>query len=111
MAQTNNRYFKQGDIVLNGEHSVWGSRRFTIERFFGVVNNPMCLAYFTGREKCWKTHSNLCVNDLILVGAASRPMARVNQSILLKLIKAGNIEARREFIMRSNCKKYKLKLN
>ena len=101
------KYFRVGDVVLDCEGSVWKNRRFRIESFFGKAYCPMCLAYFVGREKCWNTHSNLCVNDLILIGARQRPMARVNQAILIKLIKTGNVEAKREFIMRSNLNKYK----
>lgn len=105
------KYFRIGDIVLDREDSCWGNRRFTIASFFGERYCPMCLGYFTGREREWKTHSNLCVRDIILVGARVRPMARVNSTILVKLIKAGNVEAKREFIIRSNCKKYDYRLN
>ena len=104
------KYFRTGDIVLDREGSVWKNRRFTIASFFGERYSPMCLAYFTGREREWTTHSNLCVKDIILVGARHRPMSRVNQAVLVKLIKVGNIEAKREFIIRSNIQKYKARL-
>lgn len=105
------KYFRVGDVVLDAEGSIWKNRKFRIESFFGELYCPMCLAYFVGREKCWQTHSNLCVRDLILIGARVRPMSRVRQSILIKLIKAGNVEAKREFIIRSNLAKYKTRLS
>ena len=104
------KYFREGDTVLDYEGSCWKNRKFRIARFFGERYSLMCLAYFAGREESWQTHSNLAVNDIILIGARRRPMERVATPILVKLIKTGNIEAKREFIIRSNLKKYKHRL-
>lgn len=100
------KYFKVGDIVLDFEGSHWDKRKFRIASFFGEKYCPLCLAYFAGREECWATHSNLCVKDIILIGARRRPYERVPDPLLVKLIKTGNLEAKREFIIRSNRKKY-----
>lgn len=105
------KYFREGDIVLDYEGSCWKNRKFRIARLFGQRYNPMCLAYFAGCEESWQTHSNLSVNNIILVGSGRRPMARIATPLLVKLIKAGNIEAKREFIIRSNVKKYKHRLS
>lgn len=104
------KYFREGDIVLDREGSCWRNRKFRLVRFFGEKYCPMCLGYFAGMEECWETHSNLCVNDIILVGARRRPMLKVSTPLLVKLIKAGNMEAKREFIIRSNVKKCKNRL-
>ena len=104
------KYFREGDIVLDYEGSCWRNRKFRIERLFGERYCPMCLGYFAGREKCWETHSNLCINNIVLVGARRRPMLKVPTPLLVKLIKTGNVEAKREFIIRSNVKKYKHRL-
>lgn len=99
------RYFRTGDIVLDYRGSHWRNRKFRIASFFGERYCPMCSAYYAGREEEWDTHANLCVNDIVLVGARHRPMLKVSQPLLIKLIQKGNVEAKREFIIRSNVKK------
>lgn len=98
------KYFRIGDLVMDYEGSCWKRRIFRIASFFGEKYCPMCLAYFAGREECWNTHSNLCIKDIRLVGARRRPLSKVTQSVLITLMKHGNVEAKREFIIRSNSK-------
>jgi len=104
------KYFRVGDIVLDDENSCWEDHKFTIASFFGEKYCPMCVGYFTGQERSWKTRSNLRVKVIILIDSLNRPFAKISKPVLIKLIQKGNLEAKREFIMRSNAVKYRSRI-
>lgn len=105
------KYYKVGDVILDCPSSIWGDRKFRIASFFGTKYCAMCLGYFYGKRECWKTHSNLPIEEIILIDAPRRPFRRTALPLLIKLMQKGNVEAKREFIMRSNNKKYAYRLN
>ena len=78
------RYFRLGDIVRNEE--VWGNKLFVIHGFGGNSYLPELYVHPWGKER---TVGNSCNFD-----------ARVTK-LLLKLVKNGNEDAKREFIVRN----------
>ena len=92
-------YFQIGDIVTC--ENVWGQKRFEIDRFFGNSYCQMVSAYRNGKLKINKNKLNLVLEWIKLVDAKKRPLKNVKQDLLLKLLKNGNKEAKRELIIRT----------
>jgi len=100
------RYFKNGDIVRDSEDSIWGKKLFEIYYFHGNSYLPLVSAHFVGKPK---TNGNMCnfdLRELKLITAKNRPFKKLKKTALLKLMKKGNVEAKREMIMRINSKKF-----
>lgn len=100
------RYFKRGDIVKDSEDSVWGNTKFEITGFHGnwycpLLSTNICGKFYTSGnpQRC-----NLDVREARLINATHRPLKRLKKIPLLKLMSKGNVEARREFVMRVNTK-------
>lgn len=99
-------YFKRGDIVEDSEDSVWGNTKFKITGFYGNWYCPLLSAdicgkfYPSGNPQC----CNLGVREARLINAPHRPFRNMKKVPLLKLMSKGNVEARREFVMRVNTK-------
>lgn len=94
------KYFKIGDYVINKE--VWGSKKkFVIDEMYGNAYCPI-LDVHTAYES--KTNGNTClfaVSMTKLVGASKRPLAKLKKDIVMKMMRNGNIEAKREFLIRA----------
>lgn len=100
------KYFKVGDIVIDGDDSVWGKTKFEIYGFHGNSYCPLLSTYICNKfyisgnkQKC-----NLNVREAKLINAFHRPFRNMKKIPLLKLMSKGNVEARREFLMRVNTK-------
>lgn len=94
------KYFKIGDYVINKE--VWGSRKkFVIDKMYG---NAYCHILDVHPAYESKTNGNTClftVSMTKLVGASKRPLAKLKKNIVMKMVRNGNIEAKREFLIRA----------
>lgn len=93
------KYFRIGDIVINRE--IWGSkRRFVIDKLYG---NAYCPIIDVHPINSPKTIGNTCLfspSMTTLVNASRRPLSKLKKEALLKLMKRGNVEAKREFMIR-----------
>lgn len=96
------KYFKIGDIVKC--EVIWGNQLFTVHGFGGNAYLPELYVHFYRKSQ---NITNTCNFDLLktkLVDSAKRPFKKINKRVLLNLVKKGNEEAKREFIMRSHNK-------
>ena len=95
------KYFKIGDYVINKE--VWGSRKkFVIDKMYGNAYCPI-LDVHPAYES--KTNSNTCLFTISmtkLVGASKRPLIKLKKDIVMKMMRNGNVEAKRELIRAYN---------
>lgn len=93
------KYFKIGDIVIN--RSIWGSnKKFVIDKMYG---NAYCPILDVHTANMPKTIGNTCLfnpNDTTLISAPKRPLSKLNKKMLLKMVRKGNIEAKRELLIR-----------
>lgn len=98
------KYFKHGDIVRDSDDSIWGKKLFEVHSFHGNWYCPLMSVYFCGKPK---TNGNMCnfdIREAKLITAPHRPFRKMNKKALIKLMGKGNVEARREFMMRVNTK-------
>nr|DAP89524.1 MAG TPA: hypothetical protein [Caudoviricetes sp.] len=100
------KYFKTGDIVRDSDDSVWGKTKFEITGFHGNWYCPMLSTNICGKfypsgnpQRC-----NLGVREAKLISAPRRPFRNMPKKVLIKLMGKGNVEAKREFMMRLNTK-------
>ena len=101
---------KIGDIVLDMRGSYWGNTRFKIEQIRKIGN--LTLLWVRQLNKpimLTKYHCNLLAGEVRIVDSSVRPMQSVPNRVLLRMMKKGITEARREFTMRVNSKKLKRK--
>jgi len=94
------KYFKIGDYVINKE--VWGSKKkFVIDKMYGNAYCPILDAHPAYESK---TNGNTClfgVSMTKLVGAHKRPLAKLKKEVVMKMMRKGNVEAKREFLIRA----------
>lgn len=100
------KYFKIGDIVRDSDNSIWGNTEFEIYRFHGNWYCPLISTYICGKfyPSGNKQNCILDIRGVKLLNALHRPFRNMKKVALLKLMSKGNVEARREFIMRVNTK-------
>ena len=95
--------FKVGDIVKYPD--VWGDRLFQIYKLTGNAYLPE-LNVLEYHLPC--RNSNRCIfnaNNVKLYDAPQRPFRKLSRCNLIKIMNNGNIEAKREFLIRvQNCK-------
>lgn len=100
------KYFKRGDIVIDSPDSTWGNTKFVITFFHGNWYCPLLSVNICG--KFYKSgrpeRRNMYVPDVRLINATKRPFRKMKKIPLLKLMGKGNIEAKREVMMRINTK-------
>lgn len=93
------KYFKIGDCVINED--IWGARKkFVIDKMYGNAWCPIIDVHPI--HEC-KTAGNTClfaVSMTKLIDAPKRPFLKLKKSALIKIMKRGNIEAKREFLIR-----------
>lgn len=93
------KYFKIGDVVIN--KSVWGSnRKFIIDKMYG---NAYCPILDVHPKLEAKRNGNTCLfnpDDTTLIDAPKRPLSKLKKAILLTMVRKGNIEAKRELLIR-----------
>ena len=92
-------YFKIGDIVKN--ESVWGDILFVIHGLHGNSYQALLSVHFRSKPINIKNTCNFKVTDTKLVNSYQRPFKNLSKDILLKVLAKGNIEAKRELIIRS----------
>ena len=94
-------YFKIGDVVKCP--AIWGeTTTFTIVSFWGNEYCPMSVAQMNGKSDSIANKCNIDLRDLVLVGAMKRPMIRLPQAQLIKLMSKHVTEAKREFLIRKH---------
>ena len=97
------KYFKIGDYVINKE--VWGSKKkFVIDKMYGNAYCPILDVHPVYESK---TNSNTCLFTVPitkLVGASKRPLAKLKKDVVMKMMRKGNVEAKREFLIRAHNK-------
>lgn len=98
------KYFQVGDIVVN--ESIWGNMLFIIHSFGGNTYLPEAYVHRYGKPNTTKHSCNWDIRETTLVDSPKRPFRKFKKELLLKLLKKGNVEAKREFIIRANKKKY-----
>lgn len=94
------RLFQVGDIVTWDE--VWGKQKFIVDKMTGNDYCPTLHVYFFGKPQNNKWRCNINAKRAQLVGSIKRPLKNLNQDFLMKLIRKGNKEAKRELIFRTN---------
>lgn len=98
------KYLKKGDIVRN--ESVWGNKLFEVNSLHGNWYCPLITVYMLGKPKKNENMCNFNANDTKLITTNNRPFKRLFKKNLLKLVSRGNIEARRELMIRVNTKSF-----
>jgi hypothetical protein len=98
------KYFRVDDIVANAD--IWGDALFVVHGFGGNAYLPELYVHRYGKPKTIANSCNWDVRDTELVNAPKRPFKKLKTNMLLKLIKKHNEEAKREFIIRTNIKRY-----
>lgn len=100
------KYFKIGDVVKDAHDSIWGETKFTVVSLLGNWYCPILYSHIMGKfypngkpQEC-----NLDARSARLINSDNRPFRRVPKNVLLKIMKKGNIEAKREFMIRLNTK-------
>ena len=106
MEEQNNiyRYFRIGDIVLDFPDSTWGKTRFRIVAFLGNWYLPIAYVHQVGFPDTNRYKCNFDVRGLRLIGAEKRPLRKVEQKALIRMMSRGVVEAKREFMIRMNVK-------
>ena len=101
-------YFRIGDVVVN--ESIWGNRLFIICAYGGSAYCPELHVRQRGKPLTNAYFCNWDVRTTKLVNAGARPLIKFDHSRLTRLMKIGSDkikeEAKREIIIRNNCKIY-----
>jgi hypothetical protein len=92
------KYYKIGDIVRN--EMVWGDILFVIERFIGNDYAPEAVVHFRNKPLDNGHKCNFGIEEMKLVNSPNRPFKKLKIEVLRKILKTGNEEAKREFIIR-----------
>ena len=93
------KYFKKGDIVKNEE--IWGNQLFIVHGFGGNTYLPELYVHFYGKPENITNSCNFDLRMTKLVDSPKRPLRKIDKKIIIRMIKKGNEEAKRELIMRS----------
>lgn len=93
-----NGIYKVGDLVKN--KGIWGNVLFVLESFHGNWYNREALVRFHKKEYNPANLCNFSIDEMELISFDKRPFKKLNNKILATLIKKGNIDAKREFIIR-----------
>lgn len=96
------RYFRLGDIVQNKE--IWGNKLFVIHGFGGNNYLPELYVHPIGKERTVENSCNFDARITKLFFFEKRPLKKLDNKLLLKLIKNGNEDAKREFVIRNRKK-------
>lgn len=96
------KYFKVGDIVINP--LIWGKRLFQIYKFTGNSYLSEACVHEYGKSKINSNECNFNISEIKLYDNNKRPLKKLKKDVLVKLIKKGNMEAKREFLIRLNKK-------
>lgn len=92
------KYFKIGDIVQNP--GIWGKKLFQIYKFGGNSYQPEIYVHEYGKLKTIGNQCNFNVTMTKLYDAPKRPLKKIDRSVVIKLMNKGNVEAKREFLIR-----------
>lgn len=97
MSQSKFKHFRIGDIIIC--KSIWGDKKFVVDKMYGNIYCPILDSHELGKDRKTDTICLLNPNFCKLV-YAKRPLSKLKIEILTKLLKRGNIEAKREFEIR-----------
>lgn len=94
------KYFKKGDYVIN--KGVWGTKKkFVVDEMYGNAYCPILDVHPACESK---TNGNTClfrVSMTKLVDAPKRPFAKLKKEVVMKMLRKGNVEAKRELLIRA----------
>lgn len=93
------KYFRVNDIVRCED--IWGKKLFIVDKLAGNWYLPELVVHPYGLRKSTGNTCNFDVRDTKLIMTNKRPFKKLKKSVLIKLIKKGNIDAIREFILRN----------
>lgn len=96
--------YKEGDTVVAPE--IWGAIKLCVYNVQMSSYRSYVSAYFYGKENTPVNRCTMPIEELKLISAENRPLKNIEHKKLLKMIPRGIIEARREFQIRINSKKY-----
>ena len=96
------KYFKHGDIVRC--EFIWGKILFEVHSFHGNWYCPLMTVHMFGKPKNNANMCNFDVRETKLITSPCRPFKKLPKKNIIKLMSKGNLEAKREFIMRKNSK-------
>lgn len=97
MRQSIYKHFRVGDIIIC--KPIWGDKKFIVDKMYGNYYCPILDSHEFGKDRQISTTCLLNPNCCKLVDA-KRPFSKLKKELLLKLLKQGNIEAKREFEIR-----------
>ena len=93
------KYFKVNDVVIN--EAVWGhNKKFIVDKMYGNTYCPIIEVHPISENK---TNGNTClfsVDGTKLADCWKRPLKKLQKDRVIKLMKKGNVEAKREFLIR-----------
>lgn len=93
--QSYHGYYKKGDVVKDKE--VWGDELFLVEDFGGNAYLPVLHVRFINKKR----EMSLPTQTTTLINSGNRPLKKMKTRILIKMLKKGIEEAKREFIIRN----------
>lgn len=103
---SNWKYFKIGDVVKDSSDSIWGNTKFVVKSFLGNWYCPILHCHIVGKfyrngkpQEC-----NIDARAARLINSDCRPLKKIPKNVLSKIMNKGNIEAKREFMIRLNTK-------
>lgn len=94
--------FKVGDTITEVEGNLWAGKEFIISSFHGSSYSMFIHAYMKGKSRTIKNACNFDIREARLINAVRRPLSNLKKVTLIKLMQKGNVEARREFLIRNN---------
>jgi len=97
-------YFRVGDTVL--WYDVWGKKLFKVDSLFGNSYLPRLMVHPINKNN---SVGNMCiflVHSTTLIDSRHRPFRKLDMKLLVKLLKSGNPEVKKEIKIRSNRKRY-----
>lgn len=97
------KHFKVGDIVKCP--AIWGNKLFQVYRLSGNEYLPELNVIEYRKLNSNSNKCNFNVRDVKLYDCPKRPFIKLNKSSLIRVMNKGNVEAKREFLIRvqRNC--------
>lgn len=96
------KHFKVGDTVTEIDGNLWAGKRFIISSFHGGSYNMFIHAFLAKKPRTIRNACNFDVRETRLLDAEKRPLQKLKKAVLIRLMQKGNVEAKREFIIRNN---------
>lgn len=96
---------KIGDTII--APSIWDSHmKFIVVNTFGNSYYFTLATVLSGKPNTPKHRYNIGLNDAKIVDSLNRPFKKLDKMKLIKLVVKKNTMAKKELLIRNNCKKY-----